>query len=165
MRLSGIARRPLAVDEMCRGVDGNWVVSRPHCPLARRRRLLYPPIMYETALAELRARWRDGNQYVCRDDISRWSRQSGLSPSSIFDRLAIELASDFWVGFLGWEFADGAANALHGALLDFATNTDDFRWPKNFEEFYRSFDHSEMHGPRDRELIRDFLQKQKTLNG
>lgn len=144
---------------------GNWVVNRPHCPLARRSRLLYPPTMYETALAELRARWRDGNHYVGRDDISRWSEQSGLSPSSIFDRLAVELASDFWVGFLGWEFADGAANALHGALLEFATSTDDFRWPKNFEEFYLSFDHSEMNGPRDRELIREFLQKHKTLMG
>jgi len=132
---------------------------------ATRSKLLYPPTMYETALAELRLLWRDGNHYVGRDDISRWSEDSGLSPSSIFDRFAVELASDFWVGFLGWEFADGAANALHGALLKFATSTEDFRWPESFEEFYLLFDHSEMNGPRDRQLIREFLQKHKALLG
>lgn len=119
--------------------------------------------MYETALAELRARWRDGNPHVGKDDIYRWSELSGLSGTQVLDRLAIELSSDFFVGFLGWDFADGVANALNDALMELMASDQDFVWPDTFFEFYCAFDHSEMEGPRDRELIREFLQKHRTL--
>ena len=121
--------------------------------------------MYATILEELRIRWRDGHQYVGKDDLAVWSEKAGLEASKLFDRLAIELSSDFWVGFLGWEFVDGVANALHGALLEYVTTDENFEWPGVFEEFYLAFDHGEMEGPRDRELIRAFLSKHKTLAG
>ena len=121
--------------------------------------------MYETALAELRARWREGNHYVGKDDINRWSELSGLSATKVFDRLAVDLSSDFFIGFLGWNFADGAANALYGALMEFVGSDESFVWPDEFDEFYRAFDHSEMEGPKDRELIREFLSKHKLLTG
>lgn len=118
--------------------------------------------MYESTLAELRARWRDGNRYIGPDDITRWSEVDGLSVTKAFDLLAVELASDFFTGFLGWEFADGVANALYGALLE---NGERIEWPDTFFEFYCAFDHSERHGPTDRELIRPFLRKYRSLNG
>lgn len=119
-------------------------------------------MMYETALAEMWARWRKGTFYVGKDDIVRWSETSGLSASKVFHRLAVELSSDFFVGFLGWDFTNGAANELNGTMLQFTSETD-FVWPDAFFEFYCAFDHSEMEGPRDRELIREFLQKHRTL--
>jgi hypothetical protein len=118
--------------------------------------------MYESTLAELRARWRDGNHYIGPDDIARWSDASGLSATRTFDVLAVELASDFFTGFLGWEFADSVANALYGALLESGERTE---WPDIFFEFYCAFDHSERHGPTDRELIRPFLRKHKSVSG
>tara|TARA_B100000678_G_scaffold220654_1_gene187978 strand:+ start:57 stop:422 length:366 start_codon:yes stop_codon:yes gene_type:complete len=121
--------------------------------------------MYATALDELRSRWREGHYYVGSDDIVAWSEKAGLPMPKVFDELAVELSSDFWVGFLGWEFVDGVANALHSALLEFVTSDENFKWPDTFEEFYLAFDHSEMEGPRDRELIRAFLSKHKTLTG
>ncbi|MGB5779562.1 MAG: hypothetical protein WBH10_10845 [Allopontixanthobacter sediminis] len=116
-------------------------------------------------MAELRARWRDGNHYVGKDDINRWSELSGLSVTKVFDRLAIELSSDFFVGFLGWSFAAGAANALNGALMEVVASDENFVWPDAFDEFYRAFDASELEGPKDRELIREFLSKHKPLTG
>ena len=128
--------------------------------------------MYETALNELRERWREGHHNVAKEDILRWSASSGLSVSSVFDRLAIELSSDFFVGFLGWEFVDLVANRLYGVMFDFADSDPDFINDKNeivlpsaCFEFYCAFDHSEFEGPRDRELIREFLQKHWTLVG
>tara|TARA_R110000796_G_scaffold14011_19_gene45677 strand:- start:27866 stop:28105 length:240 start_codon:yes stop_codon:yes gene_type:complete len=79
--------------------------------------------------------------------------------------LAVELSCDFFVGFLGWDFADGIANALNGALLELAGSDNELVWPDAFFEFYCAFDHSEMEGPRGREIIRDFLQKHTTLTG
>lgn len=119
--------------------------------------------MYAIALAELRERWRNGNHYIGKDDIRRWSELSCLSETRVIDCLAIELSSDFFVGFLGWDFTNGAANALYGALLELVNGDQDFVWPDTFFEFYCAFDHSEMEGPRDRELIREFIQKHKTI--
>jgi len=119
--------------------------------------------MYETALDQLRLRWREGNHYIGKDDVAAWSKNAELSATKVFDQLAIELSSDFWVGFLGWDFVDGVANALYGALLEFVGAEADFKWPDAFDEFYQAFDHSEIQGPRDRELIRTFLSKHKNL--
>jgi hypothetical protein len=118
--------------------------------------------MYQSVLNELRVRWREGQHHIGQDDITRWSAEAKLSPSKFFDELAVELASDFFVGFLGWEFCDGVANSLFGALLEFQEG---FEWPDTFDEFYCAFDNSEWEGPRDRELIRSFLEKHKTLRG
>ena len=118
--------------------------------------------MYQSVLNELRVRWRDGHHYIDKDDITRWSTEASILPPNLFDKLAVELASDFFVGFLGWEFCDGVANALHQALLEFPEGCE---WPDTFFEFYCAFDHSEMEGPRDRELIRDFLKQHRTLHG
>jgi hypothetical protein len=118
--------------------------------------------MYESILAELRKRWRDGNYHIGREDIGRWSGGDELGATKVFDFLAVELASDFYTGFLGWEFTDGVANALWWALLEISENIE---WPDTFNEFYLAFDHSERHGPMDRELIRPFLQTHKTLTG
>ena len=118
--------------------------------------------MYESILAELRSRWRDGNRYIGQDDILRWSAADGRSPTKIFDLSAIELASDFFTGFLGWEFADGVANALWGTILELSEKIE---WPDTFNEFYIAFDDSEWDGTTDRELIRPFLQKHRCLAG
>ncbi|GGD64394.1 hypothetical protein GCM10011411_25900 [Aurantiacibacter arachoides] len=120
--------------------------------------------MYAVALDELRARWRDGNHFVGKDDIVRWSELSGLSVTDVLDKLAVELASDFFVGFLGWEFVDNAANALFAALIDLSGD-EKLEWPTDFDEFYLAFDYSEMRGPKDRELIRAFLAKHSQLTG
>ncbi|UYY57556.1 hypothetical protein [Sphingomonas sp. S2-65] len=117
--------------------------------------------MYDSALAELRVRWRSGDRLVSDDDIGRWSNISGLPAEKVFDLLSVELAEDFFTGFLGWEFADSVANALYGVLLDIS---DDVEWPNTFFEFYIAFDHSERHEPRTRELIRPFLGKHRTLD-
>lgn len=118
--------------------------------------------MYQSVLTELLIRWREGNYHISPDDITRWATEAKLRPTNFFDKLAVELACDFFVGLLGWEFCDGVANALFGALLEFGEG---FEWPDTFFEFYCAFDHSEMEGPRDRELIRSFLKQHGTLIG
>jgi hypothetical protein len=133
-----------------------------HAHLAELPTRPYDCIMYESILAELRSRWRDGNHFIGQDDIAKWSAADGRSATALFDLLAVELASDFFTGFLGWEFADGVANALWGALLEAIENIE---WPETFNEFYLAFDHSERHGPTDRDLIRPFLQKRKCVIG
>lgn len=125
----------------------------------------YRSWVYATALAELRARWREGNHHIGKDDIARWSELSGLSVKQVFDALAVELSCDFWVGFLGYDFVHGAANALYWALLKCSEGDETFAWPDSFWEFFLAFDRSEMEGPRDKELIREFLQKHRTLFG
>lgn len=119
-------------------------------------------MMYQSVLNELRVRWREAYHYIGQGDIIRWSTEANLPPTKLLDELAVELASDFFVGFLGWEFCDGVANALFGALLEFQ---EDFEWPNTFFQFYCAFDTSETEGPRDRELIRSFLKQHKTLTG
>jgi hypothetical protein len=114
--------------------------------------------MYDRALAELRARWRRGDRLVSIDDIGRWSNISGLAADKVLDRLSIELAEDFFAGFLGWEFADSVANALYAVLLDIS---EDIEWPNTFFNFYIAFDHSERHEPQNGELIRPFLEKHR----
>ena len=112
--------------------------------------------MYQSVLNELRERWRDGDHYVDEKDVVRWANEAKLTPSEFLDKLAVELASDFFVGFLGWEFCDGVANALFPTAMTLS---------ETFFEFYLAFDHSEIEGPRDRELIRSFLGQHKTLTG
>ena len=119
--------------------------------------------MYQAVLNEFRERWRDADHDVGKDDVVRWANDANLTPSKIFDELAVELASDFFVGFLGWPFCDGVTNALFDALLQF--KEEECPWPNTFFEFYLAFDHSEIEGPQDRELIRSFLGQHKTLFG
>ena len=126
--------------------------------------------MFQMVLAELQNRYRaqaryEGSLIVTRDDIIRWSKQSGLSVRQLFDDLAIELAGDFWIGLLGYDFAVSAANALDAALMDVSNGDESFLWPEPFEEFRRAFDHSESVGVTGRELIREFLEKHRTLDG
>ena len=118
--------------------------------------------MYRSVLNELRLRWREADHYIGQDDITRWSIEAKLPPTKFFDELAVELASDFFAGFLGWEFCDVVANALFRALVEFG---DGCEGPDTSFEFYWAFDHSEMEGPRDHELIRNFLEQHKTLTG
>ena len=123
------------------------------------------PDNYNKVLDELRVNWRETNHNIEKGDILRWSKESDLTPSSFMDEFAIELSGDFFVGFLGWEFCDGVANALHGALLDLSSSDKEFPWAEVYWEFYLAFDHSEMEGPRDRELIREFLTQYRSIWG
>lgn len=119
--------------------------------------------MYQSVLNELRERRRVANYYVSKEDVVRWASEANLTPSQVFDELAVELASDFFVGFLAYEFCDGVANDLFHALLQFPE--EDCPWPNRFFEFYLAFDRSEMEGQQDRELIRSFLSQHKALTG
>lgn len=124
--------------------------------------------LYPTILEELRVRRREGafaEKFHIEDaEVTQWASLAGCSVTDFLDQFAIEIAADFFVGFLSWEFADRIANDLHAVMLDLSGKNPEFRWPDECWEFYLAFDHSEIEGSQDRELIRDFLKKHKYLS-
>ena len=106
--------------------------------------------MYDEAFRDLRNLFRGGVSAtgwagtVRKEDVARWAEVSGISLTQAFDHIGIELARDYAVGILTWEFCDAAANALFGVLtelhLDNAVDVDE---PKQFWKFYLAFDYSE----------------------
>lgn len=106
--------------------------------------------MYDEALRDLRNLHRGGVSTtgwagtVRKEDVVRWSEVSGLGLTETFDNIGIEMALDFALGILTWQFCDMTANALFGVLVEMANDgVADFDEPKHFWEFYLAFDHSE----------------------
>ena len=122
-------------------------------------------LVYEEALNELRRSNRDGGWSTDKPDLLRWADHNGLTVCELLDELAIELACDFFVGFLGWEFVDWVANDLRSLLFELTEEELSGAWPETFWEFFLVFDHSELEGPKDRELVRDFLEGRVVLTG
>lgn len=120
-------------------------------------------ILYDPVLGELRARWRNGTPFISKDDLVRWSESSGLSVLDFLDTLAVELSIDFWISVLTYDFVCLTANNLNWAWIDLTADTSGLEWPDTFGEFYWAFDHSDSIGTKDREIIREFLQKHRTL--
>ena len=105
--------------------------------------------MFTQSLADIRAVYEGGASRtgslgsIQKEDVLLWSKESGRSLASTFDKVGVDLARSYASGTLDWNFCDFAANQLHHVMIslfvDDAIDVD----AKQFRKFYLAFDNSE----------------------
>ncbi|MBH5322169.1 hypothetical protein [Aurantiacibacter sediminis] len=109
---------------------------------------------YRAALGDLLALYREGGFSPRPEDIKAWAKAGDLSVEATFAVVARELALDYAMQILSWEFCDWAANKLWSTLCTMRFD-DEALEGFVFEEFYNCFDASEMcaEGERDAKAL------------
>jgi hypothetical protein len=101
-------------------------------------------LAYRAALIDLIGLYSAGGMYPGPAYIASWSDTGGKARGATLDTIAHELATDYALGVLSWNFCDWAINNLNGlrfGIMD--EDGDEGIFSRDFNQVYEAFDASE----------------------